>query len=48
MNHMAAQLPPYSVPSKVRVMETFPRTSTGKINRRELEALAAAEVNATA
>lgn len=38
MNHVAGQLPHYAVPAKVRVMNEFPRTSTGKINRRELEA----------
>ena len=36
LSHVAAQLPPYAVPVRVRVMTAFPRTSTGKIDRREL------------
>lgn len=38
------QLPPYAVPEKIKVIERFPRTSTGKINRRELQAQALAAV----
>ena len=34
--HVSEQLPPYAVPVQITVMENFPRTSTGKINRREL------------
>jgi acyl-coenzyme A synthetase/AMP-(fatty) acid ligase len=37
-NHVSGLLPPYAVPVRIRVMPAFPRTSTGKINRRELEA----------
>jgi acyl-coenzyme A synthetase/AMP-(fatty) acid ligase len=38
--HVGEKLPPYAVPIKIHVMADFPRTSTGKINRRELQALA--------
>ena len=38
MGHVATHLPPYAVPVRVRVIELFPRTSTGKIDRRELAA----------
>lgn len=40
IQHVSAKLPPFAVPVRVRVMEAFPRTSTGKINRRELATLA--------
>lgn len=46
INHVVARLPIYAVPVKVRVLEMFPRTSTGKINRRELQAQAAEEAEA--
>lgn len=41
--HLAAQLPVYAVPEKVLVMTDFPRTTSGKIDRRALkeQALAA-------
>jgi acyl-coenzyme A synthetase/AMP-(fatty) acid ligase len=38
--HVGDKLPPYAVPTKIHVMADFPRTSTGKINRRELQAIA--------
>ena len=38
--HVGEKLPPYGVPIKIHVMADFPRTSTGKINRRELQAMA--------
>ncbi len=41
INHVASRLPAYAVPARVRVIDAFPRTSTGKINRREIEAAAA-------
>ncbi|MCA9900325.1 MAG: amino acid adenylation domain-containing protein [Anaerolineales bacterium] len=37
--HVGEKLPPYAVPVKIHVMPDFPRTSTGKINRRELQAM---------
>lgn len=47
VNHVSEQLPPYAVPVQITVMEKFPRTSTGKINRRRLrsQALGQAEEN---
>lgn len=42
MQHMAARLPAYAVPVKLTILHAFPRTSTGKINRRELQSLSAA------
>ncbi len=44
--HVAAKLPPYAIPANIIITADFPRTSTGKINRRELQAQAAAQVNA--
>jgi len=40
--HITGRLPPYAIPVRVDFMSDFPRTSTGKINRRELQELAAA------
>jgi acyl-coenzyme A synthetase/AMP-(fatty) acid ligase len=34
-------LPPYAEPHEVVVMQDFPRTSTGKIDRQSLKALCA-------
>jgi amino acid adenylation domain-containing protein len=45
MIHVAERLPTYSKPAKIYIMTEFPRTSTGKINRRELQALAIAKKN---
>lgn len=44
LQHISAQLPPYAVPERIEVLEAFPRTSTGKINRRELQAQLSASV----
>jgi amino acid adenylation domain-containing protein len=41
MEHLAGRLPPYALPSRLTVTEDFPRTSTGKIDRRTLQAQAA-------
>ncbi len=38
LGHLRAQLPPYAVPSRLDVLQAFPRTSTGKIDRNALEA----------
>jgi len=46
--HVGGKLPPYAVPVKIIVTENFPRTSTGKINRRELQAKAAEALEAVA
>jgi acyl carrier protein len=35
--HVARQLPAYAVPSAITITEDLPKTSTGKINRRELQ-----------
>ena len=40
IDHISKQLPPYAIPVKLDVLENFPRTSTGKIDRRELQAQA--------
>lgn len=46
VEHISAKLPPYAVPEKIWTLDSFPRTSTGKINRRELQAWAGtAEAN---
>lgn len=41
---IARRLPPYAIPVKIFFVQDFPRTSTGKINRRELQAQAAARM----
>jgi amino acid adenylation domain-containing protein len=38
---LALKLPPYALPSQIHLRADFPRTSTGKINRRELQEMAA-------
>jgi acyl-coenzyme A synthetase/AMP-(fatty) acid ligase len=38
IGHLAGRLPPYAIPVKLNILEDFPRTSTGKIDRRELQA----------
>lgn len=45
VRHIGAKLPPYAIPVRITRMAQFPRTSTGKINRRELQtmSLSAAE-----
>lgn len=37
-DHISKHLPPYAVPVNIYLLDAFPRTSTGKINRRELQA----------
>jgi L-proline---[L-prolyl-carrier protein] ligase len=41
LQHLNAHLPSYAVPLTIHLMSDFPRTSTGKISRRELQELAA-------
>ena len=36
--HSRSVLPPYAVPAEISIRESFPRTSTGKIDRRALHA----------
>jgi len=40
MAHVADKLPAYAKPAKIEITSDFPRTSTGKIDRRALQALA--------
>ncbi|SHI51856.1 amino acid adenylation domain-containing protein [Algibacter luteus] len=35
--HCNNELPVYALPSKILILDAFPRTSTGKINRKEME-----------
>lgn len=42
VEHIGKRLPPYAIPVRIDILAVFPRTSTGKINRRELQAQAAA------
>lgn len=42
VSHISGKLPPYAVPVKIHVLDAFPRTSTGKINRRALQEMATA------
>jgi acyl-CoA synthetase (AMP-forming)/AMP-acid ligase II len=37
IDHIGKQLSHYAVPVRVDILEVFPRTSTGKIDRRELQ-----------
>lgn len=36
MEHLAKRLPPYAKPAKIDILLEFPKTSTGKIDRRKL------------
>jgi amino acid adenylation domain-containing protein len=40
VEHLGKRLPPYAIPVEIELAGDFPRTSTGKINRRELQAAA--------
>ena len=42
LNHLAERLPSYALPAKLTFADEFPRTSTGKIDRRRLQELATA------
>ena len=44
--HLNQRLPAYAIPVKIDFLPAFPRTSTGKINRRELQARAAERIQA--
>lgn len=45
--YAAARLPNYAVPVQLAIAETFPRTTSGKIDRRALQAQAQARIQAT-
>lgn len=40
VEHLAQRLPPYAIPVRLDILADLPRTSTGKINRRELQSRA--------
>jgi amino acid adenylation domain-containing protein len=40
IGHLTGRLPSYAIPVRIDILSSFPRTSTGKIDRRELQALA--------
>ena len=42
VSHISDRLPPYAVPVNIHILDVFPRTSTGKINRRALQERATA------
>ena len=42
---LTKKLPNYSIPAQIHIKADFPRTSTGKINRRELQSMATADSN---
>lgn len=44
IEHIGKRLPPYAIPAHINFLADFPRTSTGKINRRELQTQAEARV----
>ena len=46
-DHLASQLPSYAMPVKISILDVFPRTSTGKIDRRRLQAEAAGDGHGT-
>ncbi|WP_298553756.1 amino acid adenylation domain-containing protein [uncultured Algibacter sp.] len=35
--HCKQYLPPYAVPERIEILEYFPRTSSGKVNRKDIE-----------
>ena len=37
VKHCKTYLPLYAVPSNISVMKSFPRTGSGKVNRKEIE-----------
>lgn len=45
IKHLSGRLPSYAIPTKIIISDDFPRTSTGKINRRELQERAIRRIN---
>lgn len=43
IQHVAGRLPAYAVPARIDIVADFPRTTSGKINRRALQAAAMGE-----
>ena len=43
INHLKDKLPWYAVPAKIDIVENFPRTATGKIDRQKLQAKSVVE-----
>lgn len=41
VEHLSSRLPSYAIPAKIFILPDFPRTSTGKIDRRRLQEMAA-------
>jgi amino acid adenylation domain-containing protein len=48
VEHLGKRLPPYAIPVEIEFASDFPRTSTGKINRRELQAAATQRLGSAA
>jgi amino acid adenylation domain-containing protein len=48
MEHLTARLPLYARPTRIDIVPDFPRTSTGKIDRRSLQELAIAKTKSSA
>jgi acyl-CoA synthetase (AMP-forming)/AMP-acid ligase II len=44
IDYLAGRLPPYAVPAQLAIAADFPRTSTGKIDRRALQTSSAGQV----
>jgi amino acid adenylation domain-containing protein len=47
VDHLNQRLPPYAIPVKIDFLPDFPRTSTGKINRRELQSRAVERIQSS-
>ncbi len=47
IGHLARRLPPYALPVRLAILADFPRTSTGKIDRRALQTQAIHAAHAT-
>jgi len=47
IEYLSTRLPPYAIPSRLWISESFPRTSTGKIDRRALQSTAMRKTQST-
>ncbi len=43
LRFISERLPPYALPVAIQLMDTFPRTTSGKISRRKLQAWASGD-----